>query len=303
MKTTSTRVVKFTYYKMQLISKVNGVEQADDYDLTKWLLAMSPQKQEYHSIDLSDMKVNFQDMHYFAEDSIYVFRVYKLRDSNVPSVIRDGEIAEPIELEDDEYIGEDMSILYDWKNSICMVQQNRMSVGIARLTEWINKESGFDETKKVVLAPIYDAFSMEKLNHKKIKSIDFSFANVEEMSGNGSLSSLIANTGKYGGLQGKISISVGRAKNAQLRTNASYELIQDIRDNAGNILSAKVKLKDLSDDDKPRTEVVDIFEATTHDFIEFDILKKKPLDFKQLYSKMHVIYLSKRPALLKLCCR
>lgn len=127
--------MKFTYYKIKLISNENGHEKVCDYNLTDWLASVSADGHMYRNCELADTKVNFQELYHDMKEEIYVFRAYKLRDYNVPSKIREGESAEPIELDDNEYIGEDMTVLYDWKNSICMIQQNRMSVGISKLAE------------------------------------------------------------------------------------------------------------------------------------------------------------------------
>ncbi|RHV65344.1 hypothetical protein DXB18_09495 [Clostridium sp. OM02-18AC] len=297
------RPIKFTYYKVCLMSTESDKEKAKDYDLTNWLASVSEEDQMYKNIELTDTKVNFQELYHDPKEELYVFRVYKLRDYNVPSKIREGQSAEPIDLEDDESLGEDMTVLYDWKNSICMIQQNRMSVGVSRLAEWINKENGYDVSKKVVFYPISDHFTKNKLRNKYIRTIEFSFSNMESVNEDGPLSSIINSIGRYDGVSAKITISVGRARDAQLNPQNSYDLIEDIQKNSGCIGSARAKLKSMSDDDKARIEMVDIFETTSHDYIDFDIIEKKPLDFLQARRKMCRTYLERRKDLLSLCQR
>ena len=43
--------------------------------------------------------------------------------------------------------------------------------------------------------------------------------------------------------------------------------------------------------------------ASSHDYIEFNITEKKPLDFLQARVKMYTAYLERRKDLLKLCQR
>ncbi len=303
MGATYKRIVKFSYYKIKLVSIENGHEKDCDYDLTNWLALVSDNSHMYRNYDLADTKINFQELYNYSKEDIYVFRAYKLRDNNVPSKIKEGESAEPIELEDNEYIGEDITVLYDWKNSICMIQQNRMSVGVSRLAEWINKTRGFDENQKVTFVPISDRFTKNKLKNKYIRTIEFSFANMEQENGDGPLRSIINSIGRYNGTAAKIVISVGRAKDAQLDSQSSYDLIEDIQNHPESIRTAKAKLKSMSDDDKARIEMVDIFETSSHDYIEFNITEKKPLDFLQAREKMYTVYLERRKDLLKLCQR
>lgn len=297
------RPIKFTYYKVRLISMENGEEKISDYDLTNWLASMLEDKQMYKNVELTDTTVNFQELYHDSKEDIYVFRVYKLRDYNVPSKIREGQSAEPIDLDDDESLGEDMTVLYDWKNSICMIQQNRMSVGVSRLAEWINKDREYDDSNKVAFFPISDHFTKNKLNNKYIRTIEFSFANMEAVDEDGPLGSIINSIGRYRGTTAKISISVGRARDAQLDREPSYDLIEDIQNHQGSIGSARAKLKNMSDDDKARVEMVDIFETSSHDYIEFEIIAKKPLDFLQARAKMCKTYLERRKELLRLCQR
>ena len=116
-----------------------------------------------------------------------------------------------------------------------MIQQNRMSVGISRLAEWINKTIGLDESRKVVFVPISDRFTKSKLKNKYIRTIEFSFANMEQENGDGPLSSIINGIVRYKGASAKITISVGRTKDAQLDPQSSYDLIEDIQNHPESI--------------------------------------------------------------------
>lgn len=294
------RQIKFFYYKVRLFTKVDGKETWGDFDLTDWIADVKNNGKMHKNIELSDTKVNFEDLYHYPQEELYVFRVYKLRDSNVPSIVKDGGPVEPIDLEDDEYIGEDMTILYDWKNRICMSQQNRMSVGTTRLSEWINKDIGFDESKKVVFVPISGEFTIGRLKNHYVRSIEFSFANMKPADADGPLKSIISSFEKYEYLNGRITISVGRAKDAQLKAQATEDLIRDIQSNSGMVGSAKAKLKSMSDDDKSRTEIVDLFDVSSHDYIEFEIEAKKPLAFDQARAKMYSTYMKRRNDIVRL---
>lgn len=246
--------------------------------------------------------VNLEKFYYYPEEDVYAIRVFKLRDANIPSKIKDGEEAMPIPLDPDEYIGEDLNFLYDRKNSICMLQQNRMSMGVSRLVEWINQVCPI-ENGRVVFIPLADRFTSERLGKKMVRSIEFSFANLEPDDKCGSLGQIISSFNKYGGATGRIMISVGKAKDAQLNKGNTVDLIDDLQRNSGMINSAKVKLKEenISDDDKAHVEIVDIFENSIHDYLQFDIEVKKPLDFMQAHVKMLSKYMERRKGIEELC--
>ena len=81
---------------------------------------------------------------------------------------------------------------------------------------------------------------------------------------------------KFNGLTGHLTISVGKRTTQQLDNDGTLELITELRENRDVVKSAKVKMKD---DDKSRTEIVDLFDDVLHDYISFDVEVKKNLDF------------------------
>lgn len=298
------RHIKFCYYKVATmeIDKDGKDHICGKFNLIEWLMNMEEESKVKRNVELSDCSVNLEQYSRFPNENIYAIRAYKLRDANVPSKIKEGEVATPIPLDPDEYIGEDINFLYDRERSICMLQQNRMSIGVSRLVEWINELCPM-EKKKVVFIPISDRFDANKMGSKSVRSIDFTFANLEPSDKDGSLGQIIGGLSRYNSTTAKITLTVGREKKAELNKGCVVDLIQDLQTNPGIVTSAKVKLKSdsLIDDDKSRIEIVDLFENSVHDYIVFDIEKRKPLDFAHAKSKMFEKYNERVNALERLC--
>ncbi len=298
------RQIKFCYYKVaELAFDDNGDSRIiGKFNLIEWLMNMEDDSKVKYNIVLSDCTVNLEQYSRFPNENIYAIRAYKLRDANVPSKLKEGELATPIPLDSDEYIGEDINFLYDRERSICMIQQNRMSIGVSRLAEWINTLCPM-EKKKVVLVPISDKFDASRLSKKSVRSLDFTFANLEPNDKSGSLGQIIGGLSKFKSTTGKITLSVGREKTSELDKACIIDLINDLKTNPGVVNSAKIKLRndDVLDDDKARIEIVDLFENTVHDYIIFDIEKKKPLDFSHAKSKMYAKYVERIGMIERLC--
>lgn len=298
------RQVKFCYYRVINVEfDDNGNEHYDGkFNLVEWLMTMDENSEIKHNMELSDCVVNLEQYYKFPGEDLYAIRAFKLRDANVPSKIKDGEDAMPIPLDSDEYIGEDINFIYDRKHSICMLQQNRMSIGVSRLVEWINRVCP-QENKKVVFSPIADVFNPNRIGKRKIRSIEFSFANIEHVDDNSSLGQIIGDFQKYKGLAGKVVLSVGRDRNAELSKGDVVDLITDIQQNPGIVNSAKLRLKSdgWHEDDKARIEIVDLFENVVYDYIEFEIEAKLPLDFNQAKAKMVSKYHERSCSIERLC--
>ena len=299
------RQIKFCYYKVAKI-EINGNEQSHvvgKFNLAEWLMSMKSKALVQRNVKLSDCIVNLGEYRFDSETEIYAIRAYKLRDANIPSKLKEGEDATPIPLDPDEYIGEDINFLYDRKRSICMLQQNRMSIGVSRLAEWINQICPM-ENYKVAFIPISDKFNANRIGDRLVRTFEISFANFEPDNKEGSLAEMIKSVNKYNGTTAKITISVGREKKAELDKVGIVDLINDVQDNPGMINSAKIKLKSdtsYSDDDKPRVEIVDLLENAIHDYIAFDIEKKKPLEFTYAKSRMLEKYNERLEKLDHLC--
>ncbi len=298
------RQVKFCYYRVINVKfDENRNEHFDgNFNLVEWLMAMDDNFEIKRNIELSDCIVNLEKYCKFPGEDLYAIRAFKLRDANIPSKIKEGEDATPIPLDPDEYIGEDINFIYDRERSICMLQQNRMSIGVSRLVEWINQVCP-QEGKKVVFSPIADVFRPDRIGNRMVRSIEFSFANIEPDDSNSSLGQIIKGFRKYKGLAGKVVLSVGRDRNAELSKGDVVDLITDIQKNPGIVNGARLRLKSngWNDDDKARIEIVDLFENVVYDYIEFEIEAKMPLDFAQARSKMASKYHEKIGTVERLC--
>lgn len=207
------RQIKFCYYKVAKI-EINENEESHvvgKFNLAEWLMSMKSKALVQRNVKLSDCIVNLGEYRFDSETEIYAIRAYKLRDANIPSKLKEGEDATPIPLDPDEYIGEDINFLYDRKRSICMLQQNRMSIGVSRLAEWINQICPM-ENYKVEFIPISDKFDANRIGNRLVRTFEISFANFEPDNKKGSLAEMIKSVNKYNGTTAKITISVGREK-------------------------------------------------------------------------------------------
>ena len=114
---------------------------------------------------------------------------------------------------------------------------------------------------------------------------------------------IIGGLSKFNSTTAKITLSVGREKTAELDKACIVDLVQDLQTNPGVVNGAKLKLRNdnLAEDDKSRIEIVDLFENSVHDYILFDIEKKKPLDFVHAKAKMFEKYAERIATLERLC--
>lgn len=295
MENTYKRNVRYQYYKIVLLHKDENGEWKvkSDFNMADWFAQINENGLMQRKIELQDCIATIERI--TLDNTIYTARMFKLRDYNVPSKVKDGEASQEIPLEEDEYIGEDITLLYDRENGVCMFQSNRMSLSVNRVAEWINKD--IEENYMVSFRPIIRKPTKNTFTGKQIRTINVTFANVEESTTQRSLGEIIKGIKKFDGVTGQISIGVGRKKDKGLNQENTLDLIEALNNNREIVSSAKVKIRD---GDQARVEIVDLFDDVLHDFITYDILYKKPLDFEQAKIKMFERYHAKKNQILEL---
>ncbi len=294
MSSTYQRNIKFYYYVPKIYIKPNdgGNEFEwkfkEKFDVSNWLAELNANEKFKSNIELPDCIVNVENVK-LLEDGLYAFRIYKLRDGNIPSIIKEGEEAQPIDLDPDEYVGEDTTLLYDSSNCILMMQYNRMSIGKSRLELLMTRSLG-DPNRKVLLQLISRKLDTSRFREKKLKSMEFSLENLDSLDEgyeeNGFLG-LVQRFKKYSGYSISIKISASRKRDDTLDVNNTLVAIDEITDNKALINKAKIRLRD---DDQSRIEEVDLFEDVLHDRISFSIENRTPLSFNYASLQMLKVY-------------
>lgn len=73
-----------------------------------------------------------------TKDSYYHLVIEELRDTNLPSRSKMRGDSKPLDLTDDEFLGEKVSLLYDHLNHIFMLQINNNGISLSRLEIWFS---------------------------------------------------------------------------------------------------------------------------------------------------------------------
>nr|WP_245671853.1 DUF6731 family protein [Desulfuribacillus stibiiarsenatis] len=135
----TTRKVRFEYYHVTFRKKSDGNNDRDrEFDLVRWIDKATKKSLEGRTYDYKDEQARLEQGYWDDELQYYCLHFVRLRDTNIPSRAKANEKVEPIELEDDEYIGEEVSALYDENHHILMLQRNKYSLGPQGIEEYLN---------------------------------------------------------------------------------------------------------------------------------------------------------------------
>lgn len=89
------------------------------------------------NIDIGEMIVEIEPGTLVLGEEFITFQLTKMRDNMLPAKKKRGTIKEDIPLDDDEYIGEFTSILYDKTNSVFMIQTNMHGVSVGQVAKYL----------------------------------------------------------------------------------------------------------------------------------------------------------------------
>lgn len=292
------RNVKFQYFVLIRQEKSNNQwEYKDKLDINVWMDKLDVRELLNKVIDLGDAKASVDKAEWFENDGVWIFRFMKLREDNIPSIVKENQEAEAIPLDDDEYIGEGLYMLCDSNTGIAMVQVNRFSLGLKRLEDFLTKIWEV-ENERIKLKAIIDCFDFDSRIRRKYKTIEINFANISPESEEGprSLGTIMNSFRKFHGIAGSIKIGFGRRKGDTLNIDEVNQVVEEAMEDR-SVVGMKLHIKD--DDARP-IEVIDLFDNICKDIITFSLAAKTTLNFRYAADSMIHYYRDKKQHILRL---
>ncbi len=272
------RSIKYQYFRLDKQVKINGIwTNSTEFDFIAWIQHVSENKLERKTICLKDTKARIEKIKFYKAHDVWVLRFMKLREENLPYIAKENRDAEDIPLQEDEYLGEDMYMLYDINTGLAMIQSNRFSLGLARLAELIVKTQNKTD-ERVRMFPIKRKIDLTSFGKNTYRTLELGFANIvpEELNGRSSLGDILKMYRKFSGVSGTIKIGIGRSKEESLDVIEVDNLISEIGE-CESVVSAKVKIRD---DDSARIEVVDLMDECYSDIITYNLESRETLAFE-----------------------
>ena len=292
------RNVKFQYFGMVKQKKEqNRWKGKGKLDIESWMDKLENKQLLNTTVDLGDAKASVDKVEWNEKHNVWIFRFMKLREDNIPSIVREKQEAKAIPLEDDEYIGEGLHMLYDNTTGIAMVQMNRFSLGLKRLEDFLTQIWEV-ENERIRLKPIIDMVDFDGDKRRKYKAIEVEFANIgqAELDDRSSLSTIMAYFQKFYGVTGKIKISLGRTKADTLNIDEVGKVVNEAM-NENSVSGMKLHIKD--DDQRP-VEIIDLFDNICKDVITFNLAAKTILRFEYAKTSMIRSYEAKKDHIVRL---
>lgn len=291
----SYRKIRFEYYQVVFKKATDYPGDRDRlFDLLIWMDKAKKKSLEGRTYDYYEEQARLENAYWDDELGFSFLHFARLRERNIPSKASTNSIVEPIELENDEYIGEEVSALYDEDNHVLMLQRNRFSLGPEGIEEYLNLLwDNKDET--IYLRPIAPPNTFEIVKDvKEYRKINIRFADLNTYN-YGKISSVFRSPIKkiinafddYKGINAQVTITMGNVHNESLDEETIKDTLIDIESNSEYFSKAEIAKKD---DEDSKVELIDLFAHKAHDFGTFRLGKRESLNHYAVAKEMWSIY-------------
>lgn len=294
-----TRMIKFDY--CQLYFKIKKKEPVYKlFDIEALINEISKKELERKVIDIYEgCKVRIENFGYNTQNDAWTMRVLRLRDGNLSFVVKPDEEAKPIELGDDEYLGEDMTMLFDVKNNIAMIQRNRFALGFKNLQKLMQKILNI-EGLLIDIRPITKIVDARTIQRDYFKSIEIRFANLRGKdidSIGGALGTIIKTYKLLNGGGGSFVVNLGRTRRESLAKEPTRDLLDSIQQHRDVLNAAILRAKDADDND---VDIINLFDNIFSAFISFELAERTSLEYCYCIKKMMDKYTEDKDTILEL---
>lgn len=198
-----------------------------------------------------------------------------------------------MELDEDEYIGEEVSALYDQKYKIIMLQRNRNSLSPSGIEKYFSGVLENGDIIELVPIPAPDDLKTVKQNQifRKL-SIGFSPTNIDDEilnNSNKSIIQIIRGSRNLGALRVSVTLSLGNSKKGKTLKQEEITELGNLQKYDG---FNKIQVS-RSEDEDTEVEIVDLLAGKLYDVITIKFSRFNPIKYERLIVEMQNLYNAK----------
>lgn len=322
------KYIRFNYFEVNLVPAEDAIRrdlnededipfQANVWDMSDFLDYLMVNRREISTtVDIGTeySEVEKDSYHYDERRDLYSFQLSKLRETNIPSKKKFGEIKEDILLDQDEYIGEFNSIVFDNTYKALIMQSNLYGLSVAQtehvLTQlrfkYLDRMGRTEEVPLVVkLNPIIDNSKVQKVIEsdyfKKIRLKGSDFMMDAALDDDSLLTDARKLLHQSSGLNIDITISLGRTERT---SSLNQEYVQSAIRRFESIGESKPKMEVTAlYDEEADVETINLIEPRMTVRVSVDVAPRQTVGHEYLYQTFLEIFDTQRYELRRVLVR
>lgn len=272
------KYIRFNYFSVNLVPDglpeiMEDRDLAAPWDMSQLLDYLSVRRNVIEGdINVGIYLAEFErdTLIYDPQNNLYSFQISKLRENNIPAIKRIGIPREDIALEEDQYIGEFVTVVFDPQYLTVAIQSNIYSLNVPQVEIYLTQlRRRFKEiigendptALKIELNPIIDNNKIQTIRnadiYRKITVKGSNYA-AEALAQQGTLNEVSEVIGRVNGVNFELTLSVGQApKDESLDSDTIQEIIEGFINIAEGDNKPKVEISAREDIESP-LEVVNL---------------------------------------------
>lgn len=279
--------VQFDYFKVYRCFVRNGQLIEELCNLNEVLEALDELTVADTTRACMSEQARVQFLNFDRNTNLWEIQLLRLREHNVPGIADEDGAYDIIILEDNRYVGEFASALYDVEEEILVLHRNRNSITPSGLEEYLsNIANGYTFRLKPIVSNRDVRDYIDGKLYRKI-SMRVHTENLNELDGDRNARGIVAALRNLANLNGatiKIDVSLGHGRR-------DHTLCDDLINTALNDLEEfdgvnyiKLDIKDAPD---TKVETVDLLSNRIKDVVEFNnIDRHNPLQHRNVYDRL-----------------
>ena len=245
----------------------------------------------FEQISMQDRKATqrriWGEKHLFAkciheeQNHLWEIQLLHYREKVLPGKADEDGAFELIHLDEDEYVAESTTVLYDEIDYRLYIQRNIYGTSIRAFTELITKMSPAGTL--ITLKPVYNQNKINTIDRANSFSKAVLVADASELTGESKASSigkLFSSLKRYDGSIIKIEVSNGRSKKNRLNKGAIVSLIKEAYEYSG---TQKLELRTQWTEDSA-FETIDFLDDRAAYSFDVSYSRSNPITHERLYS-------------------
>lgn len=280
-------------FKCEYYTITHQVDNTDvGYNLLNWIDQMLELELEQRIRPYKGDNIRLEEAFYNRTYEMWFLRFMRLRTNDIPSFSGMATPSEFMDLNDDQYVSEDVSCLYDPTYDVLMIQKNMHSITPVGVKYYLNStiEDELIDLKRIVSFDSFDRVGRAE----RCRTVSVRIADVEGVLEEGNLGRFRSTIGRV--LQGmeqapspylELTLSVGKSRDANIEEDEFNLLVQDIRDNPTVFDKAKMRIIEANE---TKSEMINLISDSPQDEISFEIEGRNPINFLAMMDKLGTKY-------------
>lgn len=277
---TYTRKIRVEYFRV-VIARRDGSGRDKNFNLEQIINKVNSMSMDARIVKYYQEEARLEKMKYEKSTGYWYLNFTRLRQTKLPLRARLNQEAKAINLDEDEYIGEDVTALYDRTNNILALQRNRDSLSATGIEYYLTKLYGQDDFG-IYLRPMIDVNIDKKLekakSYRKITlKFDTNRRKKKTILPNTSLARFAEIFNQYDSNVATLTLSLGKGNvKGSLDSSAIVDTITEIRGSRDFIVGAELSVKYNAIDP---VDTIDLFTMKYFDIIRIKVEKRETIPY------------------------